>query len=125
MWSIYHGPDLHWSKKLEEKGLSMDGCGYMRSWWVVRKFTEDRSNIFANYNIPYLISVVLLSVPVDPRPLPLSSSSSVQGSNKPIAKMSKIKSFVTMGLFIIDEFSFMNAEGEPTGQTLEPQGSQL
>ncbi|KAF4620006.1 hypothetical protein D9613_005580 [Agrocybe pediades] len=31
------------------------------------------------------------------------------------------KSFVTLGMFIIDEFSFMDDEGRPTGRTLEPQ----
>lgn len=31
------------------------------------------------------------------------------------------KSFVTLGLFIIDEFAFMDKHGRPTGRVLEPQ----
>jgi hypothetical protein len=33
------------------------------------------------------------------------------------------KSFVTLGLFIIDEFAFMDEHGQPTGRVLEPQES--
>jgi hypothetical protein len=32
-------------------------------------------------------------------------------------------SFVTLGLFIIDEFTFMDEDGQPTGRYLTPQGS--
>jgi hypothetical protein len=34
-------------------------------------------------------------------------------------------SFVTLGLFIIDEFTFMDEDGLPTGRYLAPQGSWL
>ncbi|PPQ77752.1 hypothetical protein CVT25_011187 [Psilocybe cyanescens] len=42
-----------------------------------------------------------------------------------MATTNSCKSFVTLGMFIIDEFSFMDGEGRPTGRTLEPQGSWL
>ena len=32
--------------------------------------------------------------------------------------------FVTLGMFIIDEFSYLDDEGQPTGKTLAPQESQ-
>jgi hypothetical protein len=32
-----------------------------------------------------------------------------------------IPAFVTLGMFIIDEFSFLNDQGQPTGKTLAPQ----
>jgi hypothetical protein len=31
--------------------------------------------------------------------------------------------FVTFGMFIIDEFSFADEQGKPTGETVAPQGS--
>ncbi|PPQ95513.1 hypothetical protein CVT26_008541 [Gymnopilus dilepis] len=37
--------------------------------------------------------------------------------------MASPKSFVTLGMFIIDEFLYMDENGLPTGRTLEPQGS--
>jgi hypothetical protein len=33
------------------------------------------------------------------------------------------RSFVTLGMFIIDEFSFMNEQGCPTGRFFAPQES--
>ena len=33
-------------------------------------------------------------------------------------------SFVTLGMFIIDEFSFLDKEGLPTGRSIAPQESQ-
>lgn len=30
-------------------------------------------------------------------------------------------SFATLGMFIIDDFSFMDADGRPTGRTVDPQ----
>ncbi|KAF8901708.1 Ribokinase-like protein [Gymnopilus junonius] len=39
--------------------------------------------------------------------------------------MAPSKSFVTLGMFIIDEFLFMDEDGQPTGRTLEPQGSRI
>ncbi|KDR83352.1 hypothetical protein GALMADRAFT_219185 [Galerina marginata CBS 339.88] len=42
-----------------------------------------------------------------------------------MASLNAPKKFVTLGMFIIDEFSFMDEEGQPTGRTLEPQESQL
>jgi len=33
------------------------------------------------------------------------------------------KSFVTLGMFIIDEFAFMDEHGQSTGRVLEPQES--
>jgi hypothetical protein len=35
--------------------------------------------------------------------------------------MSEPRKLVTLGMFIIDEFSFLDAAGEPTGRTLSPQ----
>ncbi|KAI0002985.1 Ribokinase-like protein [Russula compacta] len=35
--------------------------------------------------------------------------------------MSGTRKFVSLGLFIIDEFAFMDAAGKPTGRTLSPQ----
>ncbi len=29
--------------------------------------------------------------------------------------------FVSLGMFIIDQFEFLDAEGKKTGETLEPQ----
>lgn len=31
------------------------------------------------------------------------------------------RKFVTLGMFIIDEFAFLDHAGNPTGQALEPQ----
>lgn len=31
------------------------------------------------------------------------------------------REFVSLGMFIIDEFTFVDDKGEPTGQTLPPQ----
>jgi hypothetical protein len=33
--------------------------------------------------------------------------------------------FVTLGMFIIDEFTFMDENGRPTGRSLAPQESWL
>jgi hypothetical protein len=35
--------------------------------------------------------------------------------------MSGTKNFVSLGMFIIDEFAFLDAAGKPTGRTLPPQ----
>lgn len=35
------------------------------------------------------------------------------------------REFVSLGMFIIDEFTFVDEKGEPTGQTLPPQVSVL
>ncbi|KAI0303136.1 Ribokinase-like protein [Russula brevipes] len=35
--------------------------------------------------------------------------------------MSGTRKFVSLGMFIIDEFAFLDAEGHPTGRTLSPQ----
>jgi hypothetical protein len=46
---------------------------------------------------------------------PTSTMSASQGSGEtPVG-------FVTLGMFIIDEFSFSDDEGIPTGRTLAPQ----
>jgi hypothetical protein len=37
------------------------------------------------------------------------------------AIMSAPRKLVTLGMFIIDEFSFLDAAGKPTGHTLSPQ----
>ena len=36
--------------------------------------------------------------------------------------MSGSRKFVSLGMFIIDEFAFMDAAGKPTGRSLSPQG---
>jgi hypothetical protein len=35
--------------------------------------------------------------------------------------MSGPRKFVSLGMFIIDEFAFLDHAGNPTGRTLEPQ----
>jgi hypothetical protein len=35
--------------------------------------------------------------------------------------MSEVRKLVTLGMFIIDEFAFLDTTGKPTGRTLPPQ----
>lgn len=35
--------------------------------------------------------------------------------------MSETRNFVSLGMFIIDEFAFLDAAGKPTGRALSPQ----
>jgi len=37
--------------------------------------------------------------------------------------MANVPHFVTLGMFIIDEFSFTDENGLPTGKTIPAQGS--
>lgn len=37
--------------------------------------------------------------------------------------MPERRHFVTLGMFIIDEFEFFNEDGNPSGKVLEPQVS--
>lgn len=37
--------------------------------------------------------------------------------------MESQRQLVTLGMFIIDEFEYMDENGQPTGRTLPPQGS--
>ena len=39
--------------------------------------------------------------------------------------MASHKSFVTLGMFIIDEFSFADENGVPTGYTMSPKEGML
>ncbi len=38
---------------------------------------------------------------------------------------SEHRAFVSLGMFIIDEFSFADEDGKPTGKTLAPQVSSI
>lgn len=38
-------------------------------------------------------------------------------------KMEAQRQLVTLGMFIIDEFEYLDEDGQPTGHALPPQGS--
>jgi hypothetical protein len=44
-------------------------------------------------------------------------------SSTAISTMSTTRKFVSLGMFIIDEFAFADAAGKPNGRSLSPQES--
>ena len=101
IWSVNNSSDLHLGCWLEAR------VPIFSRRFAERQLESDPNLIFHNW-LYSTTSFLLHSIP------------------KPTDSMDEpaiSKSFVTLGMFIIDEFAFMDEHGEPTGRILEPQES--